>query len=114
MRILVHVTPLDKALLDPDIGDQVGELLDLCAATARGESDRQRQCFTCCDAWVPEIEPAGAVLIEVLDSDHGVLSLVCERCWTGGDFSNGILMRALKRDFGLGDVSIVHEPMRAD
>jgi hypothetical protein len=113
-RVIVHVTPLVQALRDRDVGDSVAELLDLCAATARGESERKRQCFACCSAWVPELEPAGTVLIEVLGTDHGVLSLVCERCWTGGDLNDGLLMRALERDFGLSGVSVVHDAVSAD
>jgi len=113
-RVMVHVAPLVQALFDPDVGDQVAEMLDLCAAVARGEYERGRECFTCCSPWVPEIEPAGTVLIEILGTDHGVLSLVCERCWTGAEFNDGLLMRALKRDFGLSGIAVVHEPLAAD
>jgi hypothetical protein len=113
-RVLVHVAPLGQALLDPDVGDQVSDLLDLCAATARGESERQRGCFACCSTWTPDIEPVGTVLIEILGTDHGVLSLVCERCWIGTDFNDGMLIRALKRDFGLSGIAVVHQPMAAD
>jgi hypothetical protein len=113
-RAIVHIAPLADALLDPDIGDYVADMLDLCAAVARGEGDGRRECFTCRGLWVPELEPAGTVLIEVLGTDNGMLCLVCDRCWTGGDFNRGLLRRALERDFGMSGVTVVREPMRAD
>jgi hypothetical protein len=113
-RVSVMAYPIFTALFDERIGHSVCDLLALSVGSAIGGTDRKRQCFVCCDPWAPDVAPVGAIFLEVVGEDEGLLSLICHRCWSGGA-DDGVL-KALERDLGCKreTVRTIHDPVEAD